>query len=103
MTPLNEIEKTPMAVKNGMSQAEYDTWKFLSDKEACNEPYTYKIKQSDLTKLIAQSEKRAEIRGKIQSCIHIKTLSFNAVVRNGDINKYQAQLESELKTLEGEE
>lgn len=42
----------PIAVQNGMSQAEYDTWMFLGDKPALDQEYTYAIKQSDLTKLL---------------------------------------------------
>ncbi len=50
----NDKEDTrPRAVQNGMSQEEYDTWMFLADKAASDEPYTYMIKQSDLTKWLA--------------------------------------------------
>lgn len=50
-------DEMPRAVRNGMSLAEYDTWMFLADKEALDEPYTYKINQSDITALI-----NAEVR-----------------------------------------
>ena len=46
----------PRAVQNGMSMEEYHTWMFLADKEAGTEPYTYVIKQSDLTAFIRSSE-----------------------------------------------
>lgn len=49
---LGEILKMPRAVQNGMSQEEYDTWMFLTDKKALDEPYTFAIKQSDLTKFL---------------------------------------------------
>lgn len=40
------------AVKSGMSQAEYDTWMFLADKETGTKPYTFLIRQSDLTEFL---------------------------------------------------
>lgn len=49
---LGEILDRPRAVQNGMSQEEYDTWMFLTDKKALDEPYTFAIKQSDLTKFL---------------------------------------------------
>lgn len=49
----------PRAVQNGMSQAEYDTWMFLADKPALDEPYTYAIKQVDLTRLIRSIQEKS--------------------------------------------
>lgn len=49
----------PRAVQNGMSQEEYDTWMFLADKKGLEEPYTFAIKQSDLTKFIHRQQQKA--------------------------------------------
>lgn len=50
------LDDRPRAVQNGMSQAEYDTWMFLSDKEALDKPYTYAVSSSDLAKLLAKQQ-----------------------------------------------
>lgn len=52
-------DELPRAVQNGMSQEEYDTWMFLNGKRALNEPYTYAIKQSDLTRFVHQQQQKA--------------------------------------------
>lgn len=62
---LGEILKMPRAVQNGMSQEEYDTWIFLSDKKALDEPYTFAIKQSDLTKFLQKYIRREDLAGLI--------------------------------------
>mgnify|MGYP003443292760 CR=1 FL=1 len=51
-TTTSELGELPRAVQNGMSQEEHDTWMFLSDKKALDEPYTFAVKQSDLTKFL---------------------------------------------------
>lgn len=51
-TPLSNADELPRAVQNGMSPEEHATWMFLTDKKALDEPYTFAIKQSDLTKFI---------------------------------------------------
>lgn len=60
-----EIDKTPRAVKNGMSQDEYDTWLFLANKPACSEPYTYIIKQSEITAWVANLIAIKELESRI--------------------------------------
>lgn len=62
---LGEILKMPRAVQNGMSQEEYDTWMFLSDKKALDEPYTFAIKQSDLTKFLQKYIRREQLLNEI--------------------------------------
>jgi hypothetical protein len=42
----------PRAVQNGMSPEEYATWMFLADKKALDEPYTFAIEQTELTKFL---------------------------------------------------
>lgn len=54
MTNSKYSNDLPLAVKNGMSQAEYDTWLFLADKRGLDEEYTYAIKQSDLTEFLRE-------------------------------------------------
>lgn len=64
--PTNNNDERPRAVQNGMSQAEYDTWMFLAEKESLDEPYTYAIKQSDLTTFINRYTQKmilAELEG----------------------------------------
>ena len=62
---LGEILKMPRAVQNGMSQEEYDTWMFLTDKKALDEPYTFAIKQSDLTKFLQKYIRREQLLNEI--------------------------------------
>lgn len=62
---LGEILDRPRAVQNGMSQEEYDTWMFLSDKKALDEPYTFAIKQSDLTKFLQKYIRREQLLNEI--------------------------------------
>ena len=62
---LGEILDRPRAVQNGMSQEEYDTWMFLTDKKALDEPYTFAIKQSDLTKFLQKYIRREQLLNEI--------------------------------------
>ena len=101
--PVNdEIDKKPRAVKNGMSQAEYDTWMFLVDKLTVNEPYTYAIKQSDLTAFITSQTKKAELKGRIDGLNYaIKTSNHRDFVPVWMINELINQPQSERNKLEG--
>lgn len=64
MSNLPNEDKRPRAVINGMPQEEYNTWMFLADKEAGIKPYTYVIKQSDLTDFIQAYGDTRELEGR---------------------------------------
>lgn len=64
-TTTSELGELPRAVQNGMSQEEHDTWMFLSDKKALDEPYTFAVKQSDLTKFLQKYIRREQLLNEI--------------------------------------
>lgn len=85
-----QANHTPRAVKNGMSQAEYDIWMFLSDKKALKEPYTFAVRQSELIKFIqsnyipnSEVEKQIEAAEKLTADIEFKA-GINHATMSGE-------------------
>jgi len=53
--------REPRAIQNGMSPAEYATWMFLSDKDSGIEPYSYIVRQEDLTRFLQKQNTLSSI------------------------------------------
>lgn len=92
-TPTNNNDERPRAVQNGMSQAEYDTWIFLAEKEALDEPYTYAIKQSDLT---------AFLRYYTQKMVVAELKDLPTDIIDGDRIVYTVDIADRITTIEKE-